>query len=341
MTARSFLKAVWFLSALACAGFVSAPSATAEPSHLKVGVLKFGTVNWQLDSLKTNAFDRAENLSLEVMELASKNATSVALQAGDVDMIVSDWIWVNRQRAAGEDLVFFPYSTELGSLVAGPDTAYHDVLELKGKKIGVAGGPIDKSWLVLRAWTRKYRGFDIADESEAIFAAPPLLNEQLRTGRIDAVLTFWPYAARLEAGGAIRLLDVDKLVMDLGVTHPTALVGYVFRERLLREQPGAIEAFFRAVASTNALLAKSDSEWERLRPVMRAGNDAEFDALKAGFRSGILSSPTGSELSDAAVLFEILSSTGGEKLVGRGVKFDPNSFWTPGTTKSPGTSTSQ
>ncbi len=312
----------------------------AEAMKLKVGVLKFGTVNWQLDSLKAKGFDAAENLELEVVALASKNATSVALQAGDADMIVSDWIWVNRQRAAGEDFVFVPYSTALGALVLSPNNRAQDVTGLKGSKIGIAGGPVDKNWLLLRAWTRKNHGFDIADSTEAIFAAPPLLNEQLRTGRLDAVLTFWPFAARLEAGGATRLLDVGDLVRDLGITEPAALVGYVFRERLLQERPGAAEAFFRAIEATNALLEKSDSEWQRLRPAMRAKSDAEFVALRDGFRGGAASPFDSGQQSDAALLFEILAESGGEKLVGRGVTFDPKTFWAP-EGQEPGTQKSQ
>ena len=328
---RRFRRTAQFWTVFACLLLLPVLSAgAAEPLKLKVGVLKFGTVNWQLDSLKSNGFDMAENLELEVVALASKNATSVALQAGDADMIVSDWIWVNRQRAAGEDFVFVPYSNALGALVLGPGSAVKDVAGLKGGKIGIAGGPVDKNWLLLQAWTRKQHGFDIADSAEAVFAAPPLLNEQLRTGRLDAVLTFWPYAARLEAGGATRLFDVGDLVTDLGVTQPTALVGYVFREKLLQERPGAAEAFFRAVEATNALLQKSDGEWQRLRPAMRAKSDAEFDALKSGFQNGAASPFQGGQHKDAATLFDILAATGGAKLVGRDVTFDPDTFWAPG-----------
>lgn len=307
--------------------------AAAEAIALKVGVLKFGTVNWQLDSLQFNAFDSAANLDLEVVALASKNGTSVALQSGDVDMIVTDWIWVNRQRASGEDFVFVPYSNALGALVLGEGSAVSDIEDLKGRKIGIAGGPVDKNWLVLRAWSKKFYGFDIADSAEAVFAAPPLLNEQLRKKRIDAVLTFWPYAARLEAAGARRLHNVGDLVRDLGVSQPAALVGYVFRERLLQDRPGAVEAFFTAIEATNALLAKSDSEWQRLRPAMRAKTDASFEALKSGFRAGAASPFVPGDQKDAAALFEILSVTGGEKLVGRGVTFDPSTFWTPQASK--------
>ncbi len=309
--------------------FAGLSFAAAESMPLKVGVLKFGTVNWQLESLQFNAFDKAANLDLEVVALASKNGTSVALQAGDVDMIVSDWIWVNRLRASGEDFVFVPYSHALGALVLAEGSRVKNIGDLKGRKIGIAGGPVDKNWLVLRAWSKRFHGFDIADSAEAVFAAPPLLNEQLRQERIDAVLTFWPYAARLEAAGATRLFNVEELLSDLGVAGPAALVGYVFREELLTARPGAVEAFFAAIETTNALLGKSDGEWDRLRPVMRARTDASFEALKSGFRAGAASPFLASDQRDAARLFEILSATGGEKLVGRGVTFDPKTFWTP------------
>ena len=84
---------------------ISGPLGPARAlENLKVGVLKFGTVNWQLESLTHHGFDRAQGLEVTLLPLASKNATSVAFQAGEVDMIVSDWIWVLRQRAgAGED----------------------------------------------------------------------------------------------------------------------------------------------------------------------------------------------------------------------------------------------
>ena len=38
--------------------------------------------------------------------------------------------------------------------------------------------------------------------------APPLLSEQLKLGRLDAVLTFWNFAARLDADGFVRVIDM-------------------------------------------------------------------------------------------------------------------------------------
>ena len=104
---------------------------------LKVGVLAYGTVNWELDVIKHNNLDKKYGIDLEVVKLASKNAVSIALQSKSVDIIVSDWIWVNRQRFEGKDYTFYPYSKAIGALY----TSNKDVktlLDLKDKRLGVS-----------------------------------------------------------------------------------------------------------------------------------------------------------------------------------------------------------
>ena len=233
--------------------------------QLRVGVLKFGTVSWQLDTLKVHRLDAAEDVDVEVVALASTNATTVALQAGAVDMIVSDWIWVMRQRGDGADLVFTPYSSALGAVVVGAQGDIRTLSDLAGKKIGVAGGPLDKSWLILQAWTRRRTSLDLGRNVDPVFAAPPLLSEEIRRGALPAVLTFWPDAARLEAEGFRRLLAVEDVLTDLGIEHPVPLVGYVFHDTLAKQRPQAVHGFFRAVAAANGILAVSGEEWLRLR----------------------------------------------------------------------------
>lgn len=322
---RLWALLLMFLGVLASGA--DACATAAKP--VAVGVLKFGTVNWQLDTIKTHRLDMAAGFSLDVSLLASKNATSVALLAGEVDLIVSDWIWVMRQRAAGDDLLFVPFSHSLGALVTPAAGDIATVADLVGKSIGVAGGPVDKSWLILRAWSERTLGIDIGERATPVFAAPPLLSEQLRRGDVDAALTFWPYAARLEADGYRRLAAVSELLADLGIEGQIPLVGYVFRERLARERPDDLLAFFQAVAAANEILLQSDGEWKRLRPLMRVDSDSEFDRLKAGFRTGVPEdlavNPT-----QAEALHRLLAERGGAKLLGHGTRFDPEAFWTPG-----------
>ena len=151
----------------------------------------------------------------------------------------------------------------------------------------------------------------------------------------DAVLTFWPYAARLEAQGFRRLADVAGLLSDLGIREPPALVGYVFRERLAREKPDGLRGFFRSVGEANEVLRGSDDAWDRLRPMMKARSEAEFTALREGFRQGIPRTLERRHIEDARKLFEILAELGGERLVGRGTRFDGDVFWTMETADKP------
>ena len=86
------------------AAFMIAPwNANAAVAKVRVGVLKFGTVNWELNTVKEHAFDAANGVEIEVSYFAGEDATNVAMQAGELDVIVSDWLWVSRQRAEGQD----------------------------------------------------------------------------------------------------------------------------------------------------------------------------------------------------------------------------------------------
>ncbi|MEZ5476399.1 MAG: transporter substrate-binding domain-containing protein [Thiolinea sp.] len=165
----------WLAVVWACLLLTAGVQAADEPV-VKVGVLKFGTVNWELNTIQEHDLDRKHGFKLELVELGGKNATSVALQGGAVDMIVSDWIWVSRQRAEQQPFTFFPYSKAEGSLMVPADGA-QSLADMAGKKLGVAGGPVDKTWLILRAYSQKTQDKDLVDMLEPQFAAPPLLNE--------------------------------------------------------------------------------------------------------------------------------------------------------------------
>ncbi|MEJ2592866.1 MAG: ABC transporter substrate-binding protein [Candidatus Thiodiazotropha sp.] len=150
----------------------SAGAIAADLPTLRIGVLKFGTVNWGLDVIHEHGLDKAEGIKMEIVPLASKSATHVAIQGGAVDMIVTDWLWVSRQRGDGRDYTFVPASHLVGAVMVNPDAGIKTLADLEGKRIGVAGGPVDKSWLLLRAYGREKLGVDLAKAAQPSYAAP-------------------------------------------------------------------------------------------------------------------------------------------------------------------------
>jgi len=296
------------------------------PSLLRVSSLRFGSLSWLLDTIRDQGLDAKLGVKIDVVDVATSQAGPIALLAGDVDVIVSDWIWALRQRSAGEDLLFVPFSSALGALMVPAGSPVRSLADMAGKRLGVAGGPIDKSWLLLKAYSRQTIGRDIADIARPVFAAAPLLSEEIRNGRIDAVLNFWTFAARLQGSGFVRLLDMAEVLKLLGIEPVPTLIGFVFRQRSLTAKRPMFQAFFSAVTDGNAVLAHSDAAWERLRPLVQPANDAELAAIRSFYRAGI-PAPWGEAESRAAErLFDILAVFGDKELVGPRTRFDAKLF---------------
>ena len=293
---------------------------------VRVGVLEFGTVNWELDVIKHHGLDKERGFELEVQGFGSGQATNVALQGEAVDSIVDDYLWVSRQRHDGQMLTFLPYSSTVGALMVPPDSDIQSLADLQGKKVGVAGGPLDKSWLLLQGLAAKRHGIDLAAAVEPVYGAPPLLNEKVQDGEMDAVLNYWHFAARLEGKGYRELVGVEEAIAELGVATVPPQLGYVFYESFAEANPELLAAFADASRAAKQLLM-GDGEWERIRPLTRAEDDATFEALKRRYRDGIIEHWGEAERADAAKVYEILAELGGEELVGGATELAPGTFW--------------
>ena len=299
-------------------------------SKIRIGALQSGTLNWLLDVIRTHSFDRSGDIELEIVPFASTQETKAALLSHSIDLIVTDWLWVSRERSMGTDLTFAPFSTDIGALMVPPDSSVKSLDDLKGKSLGVAGGPLDKSWLIIVAYTMRVAYFDLRTATSPVFASPQILADKVQNHSIDAVLEYWPYAARLEAKGFSQVISMEDLPLELGAKGKVAMVGYVFSENWANSNPSAIEGFLEAASKANQLLASSDEEWQRLRPMMAADDNATFEALKKYYRQGIPGRSIHENEADAKVLYQFLRQLGGEELVGSGTDLAPGTFWTRG-----------
>lgn len=319
---RSFRIALVLLTAF----FTHAAGQALAVEVVRVGVLKFGTVSWELDTIKRHKLDEKHGITVDVQAFAGEDATNVALMAGSVDVIVSDWLWVSRQRATGLDLTFVPYSTAVGAIMVPPESPINGLGDLAGKTIGVAGGPLDKNWLLIQAMAKKDHSTDLATASTIVYGAPPLLTEKVQQGELDAVLNFWNYCARLEAKGFRRLIGGHEAAAALGASGPIVALGYIFHDAWAKDHPAAIEGFVKASADAKALLESSDEEWTMLAPMI-PGEEAERTAMRDRYREGIPKRSSDEAEKDAKALYSVLADIGGEELVGPSKELMPGTFW--------------
>src|SRR5262249_48050273 len=156
----------------------------------------------------------------------------------------------------------------------------------------------------------------IATFAEPVFGAAPLVTEEFRNGRLDAVLNFWTYAARLKAAGSRQLLTMADVVSGMGISPTPAFVGFIWSDKAVRDNTVPVDTLLLAVNDANAVLAKNDAAWERLRPLIKPASDAELVAIRDYYRSGITGTWQAAETAAAEKLTKLLIELGDAELVG-------------------------
>jgi NitT/TauT family transport system substrate-binding protein len=297
--------------------------------RIRMAVQKTGTLAWELEIVRAHGLDRQADVAIETTELASTEAGKIALKGGAADVIVSDWLWVTRERSLGDNLVFYPYSSALGAVMVPANSPIKDIADLKGRKLGVAGGPLDKSWLLLQALARR-SGIDLAREAQIVYGAPPLLSQKALQGETDATLTFWNFSAGLESQGLRRAVSMKDVVKSLGASGPVAMVGYVFDGGWAQRKRAPLDRLFGALHKAETILTDSPEEWQRLAPRIGVSDPAALNIYRRRFIEDLPHRALAEEEADAKSLYRVLAEIGGNDLVGPARELDPGTFYRAG-----------
>ena len=296
-------------------------------SNLRIGVLAYGTVNWELDVIKHHNLDKKNGFNLDIVNLASKNAQLVSLQAKDVNMIVNDWLWVNTQRSKGKNYSYYPYSKATGTLVVNEKSNIKTLLDLKGKNLGIAGGVYDKTWLLFRAYGKSKYDIDLQDIVSPMYAQAPILYKKMQDNSLEAAINFWHFNAKLEANNIKPLIEIKDILKQFDIKDDVSFVGWTFDSDFANENKDLINAFLKASSEAKDLLKNSNEEWNRIKEQMNVKNDVEFEALKNGYKKGIIEEFNENSISDLEKIYKILLKEGGDKFVGDSVSLDNEIFW--------------
>jgi NitT/TauT family transport system substrate-binding protein len=291
-------------------GLIAAPACAAD--RLRIAVQKTGTLAWEMSVIRAQGLDKEADLDLQIVDVASLDAAIIALRSGAADMIVTDWLWVSRERSLGANFVFYPYSSAIGAVVANPAKGVARLHDLIGRKLAVAGGPLDKSWLLLQAWTRR-AGLDLG------------------RGEVDAALEYWNFCADLEAQGFTRLVEIADVERALGATGPVAAIGYVFDGSFAAAHRDMLQRFFAATRGAKQLIATSPDAWQIVAKQLPSKSAEALAAYQKYYARGIPDRPIADEEADARWLFKVLAEIGGSELVGSAVSLAPGTYYKSGS----------
>ncbi|WP_262964399.1 ABC transporter substrate-binding protein [Methylobacter psychrophilus] len=306
--------------------FVSCNSSATEKTIIRIGVQAQGTLEWELQALQDDSQMKLADFQLEIQHLANAEAGKIALQSGSVDMIVSDWVWVSSRRATGADFTFYPYSNTSGALVVAEKSPIYSIADLKGKRLGIAGGELDKNWLLLQALAQKDQ-FDLNTSVEKTFGAPPLINEQIKQDRVDAVLTYWHFAARLEAQGYRKIIDGRGILKALGINENVPSIGYVFKQSWAENHNQVISNFFKASKRAKNQLCTADAAWLKIIPLLHTDDVATQALMRQRYCEGGIEQWGEQEQQAAARIYTMLRTLSNNQLTGVSENLQPGTFW--------------
>lgn len=306
-----------------------AHAAAAQPTdRIRIAAQRTGTLAWELAVIKAHGLDSKARLDLVVTELAAPEAGKIALKGGATDVIVTDFLWVARERALGGRLQFHPYGGTLGAIMVPAASPRKGLGDLKGAKIGVAGGPIDKSWLMLQALALGNQ-LDLRRQAAPAYGAPPLLSEKLVQGELDAVLTYWNFAAALEGRGYRRLIEMTDVQGRLGAKGKVAILGFAFDGAWAEKNRAALDSFLGISQRAKEILAGSAEEWKRLASRIGTSEPAVLELYRRRYGEGVPRRPLDEEIADAKALYRVIASIGGKDLVGPALELDPALYHRP------------
>lgn len=306
---------------------LSSISSAAEKTPIRVGVLAFGTLDWELNALKNEHLLDNADFEIQTQSLATPQAAQLALQSGTVDMIVTDWIWTSRMRSSGSDFTFYPYSNASGALVVPATSKIKTWKDLAGKKLGIAGGELDKNWLLLQALATQQKSN--LQATKKVFAAPPLLNQQLQLGRVDAVLTYWHFAVRLEGQGYLQLQDGKQLLTALGITEEVPSLGYVFKQSWATQHKTAVTHFLMASQQAKEKLCTVNEAWQKIIPLTQITDAPTQAKLKERYCAGRVTQwGSVAQQQAAKQIYALLRKVSGNKLTGNSETLQAGTFWT-------------
>ncbi|MDL0431241.1 ABC transporter substrate-binding protein [Marinobacter sp. TBZ242] len=292
------------------AGLARASDEAATPLPvLSVSVLQFGTAHWELDHILHRGLDQKNGYHLELKLVANLPASRLAVTSGSVNGAVADLLWAQSRFQAGTPYLYVPFSSRIGDIVVPEDSYIRSVADLAGKRIGVAGGPDSKGWILLQK-VAEQQGGSLTESADVQFAAPPLLSQALKRDQVDVIVTYWHFAARLMGEGGWRsAFGMADLLTAMNLDPNLPVLGYVFPADWAEDHRSLVDDFAASLRQAKAELAQDESHWQRLRPLMGNPQDGIFQALKEGFIAGTPAPQTDQRIAD---LHRLLTLTGAD-----------------------------
>lgn len=171
------------------AGCHAADDITPSPERsFRLGVIP-GAQDFIVYVMESRGLLRERNLEPEKVEMLSPVNLHLMLAEQEVDVGFGGFTTMAIARAQGKPVIAVHGIFSPVNLVFVPkDSPLQSLSDLKGKKLGIFGGPSSTTFTFLRVIAQKWFDLDLVESVEVVSAPGPALSRLLDRGDVDAAL---------------------------------------------------------------------------------------------------------------------------------------------------------
>ena len=191
-------------------------------------------------------------LKADTMKSLSPANLHLMLAEKKVDIGFAGFTTMATARAEGKDvIVIHGVFSPVNMVFVAKNSSVHSLSGLKGRKLGVFGGPGSATFAFLAVIARKWYGIDLFHDVELVTAPAPALTELLRKGDLDAALLGTIESIQTYAKQQYRVLvDLsDEYKAHQGGRAP-AHVTVATSETFAKSHPDIVRDYLKAYGTT-------------------------------------------------------------------------------------------
>ena len=250
---------------------IALPAAGAAVAADKVKVVALeGSQLFPVQIMQTKGIAAKHGIEIDLQRVASPTASYTVMQSGDFHIGFGGWLSVAVLRAKGFKLSnvysMVGYTVEM---MVKADSPLKSLADLKGKRLGLFGGPNAATTWLFRVLSVKYFGSDPTKDAQIHFGAPPLLIGMLDRGELDAVLILDPFITQLLETGKYRSIgNLGNLWREKTGQQPM-LVAVTVNEPWAKANPDVVKRFLVAYKEALIYLKTRPEVWPEIAKAMR------------------------------------------------------------------------
>jgi len=185
-------------------------------------------------------------------------------------------------RSEGKDIiVIYGVFSPVNMVFVRKDSPIKTLTDLKGKKLGVFGGPGSTTFAFLAVLAKNWYGIDLFKEAELVTAPAPALAELLGKGDIDAALLGTVESIQIFAKDRYRVLaDLSGEYRARQGGRAPAHVTIATNEEFARTHPDIVRDYLKAYKNALQYVHDHPEVWDEYAASIKMDDPAERALLR-------------------------------------------------------------